>query len=170
MLFLRDTGCRASESIGLRWGQIDLERRIARLQESKTNTERWLFFIEPTAQALATYRKTVPHKPDDPVWWGEQGPLTYSGLYGVFKRLAKKSGVSRFNPHSWRHAYGRDASLAGMPTTVLQDVLGHEDLNQTAHYSRFDVTRLQTAHDRYSPLRADLTAVDGPVVLPALLK
>jgi site-specific recombinase XerD len=117
-----------------------------------------VFFKPVTGKALADYRETVPHKADAPVWWGRKGPLTYEGLYKVFKRLADTAGLDEqiFNPHAWRHAFGRDTTKAGIPTAQLQDLLGHSSIEVTKIYARFDDTDLQEAHDQYSPVEEDL--------------
>ncbi len=84
--------------------------------------------------------------------------MTYEGLYKIFKRLADTAGVDDqiFNPHVWRHAFGRDTIKAGIPTTQLQDLLGHSNIEVTKIYARFDDTDLQEAHDQYSPVEEDL--------------
>jgi site-specific recombinase XerD len=55
---------------------------------------------------LEEYQKT------EPVWWGKQGALTYTGIYQIFHRTAKRAALQnkKFNPHAWRHAFGRDAN------------------------------------------------------------
>jgi site-specific recombinase XerD len=114
-----------------------------------------VLFLQPvTCQALNTYGKTVPNKPDDPVWWGRQGPLTYRGLYHLFKRLALRAGIDdgAISPHAWRHAFGRDATINGIPTAQLQDLMGYSSIDVTKIYTQFDTDELKEAHARYSPV------------------
>jgi integrase/recombinase XerD len=79
-------------------------------------------------------------------------------MYKIFKRLAEKVdiGDENFNPHAWRHAFGRDTTIAGIPTTLLQDLMGHSSIEVTKIYTQFNNAELQEAHDRYSPVDWDL--------------
>ncbi len=157
LLFFRDTGCRATEALNLTWGAIHLEERKA-ITMGKGDKQLKFFFKPITCQALQNYRESVPHKKTDPVWWGRKGPLGYEGLYKVFKRLAEKADIGDeiFNPHAWRHAFGRDTTMAGIPTAQLQDLMGHSTMEVTKIYVQFDSAELQQAHDRYSPVDDDL--------------
>jgi site-specific recombinase XerD len=156
LLFFRDSGGRAMEALGATWGDVDMEGRRVTVQ-GKGDKARVLRFRPVTAAALAGYRETVPHEAGDPVWWGAKGPLGYRGLYHVFERLAGRAGVTgAFNPHAWRHAFGRDTTVAGLPTAQLQGLMGHGDIRVTQVYTQFDDADLQAAHDRYSPVEEDL--------------
>lgn len=163
LLFFRDTGCRAAEALSLTWGDVNLEAGKARVV-GKGNKERWLYFKGVTRRALERYRETVSHKKSDPVWWSNQkggGALTYDGLYKLFQRLAERVDVGdgNFNPHAWRHAFGRDTTRAGIPTAQLQELLGHTSIEVTKVYATFNDFELQEAHDRYSPVEDDLLAL-----------
>ncbi len=159
LLFFRDTGCRASEAAMLTWGDIQLDEGEAQVT-GKGNKSRPVFFKPITARAIKLYRAGLKHtKPSDPVWWGHQGPLSYQGLYLIFKRLAVKTGLSDeiFNPHAWRHAFGRDTTKRGIPTATLSDLMGHTTTEVTKIYTKFNNDELRQAHDRYSPLNGDNT-------------
>jgi integrase/recombinase XerD len=157
LLFFRDTSCRATEALSLTWGDVQLDEGKAKVR-GKGEKERPLYFKPVTRQALKAYRETVSHKKTDPVWWSKRGPMTYDGLYKVFKRLAEKVdiGDENFNPHAWRHAFGRDTTKAGIPTAQLQDLLGHTSIEVTKIYTQFNSAELQEAHDRYSPVEGDV--------------
>lgn len=163
LLFFRDTGCQAAEALSLTWGDLHLDEGNAKVT-GKRGKERKLFLKAVTRRALKAYRETVPHKKTDPVWWAKNGPLSYDGLYKIFKRLAEKVdlGDEAFNPHAWRHAFGRDTTKAGIPTAQLQDLLGHSSIEVTKIYAQFNDSELQEAHHRYSPVDEDID-VSSPV-------
>lgn len=157
LLFFRDTGCRAAEALSLTWADLALDEGRVRVL-GKGNKERWLFLRPITRQALAIYRQSYQHNKTGPLWAGKKGPLTYDGLYKTFKRLAESVGLGDeiFNPHSFRHAFGRDTTIAGIPTATLQDLMGHGSMEVTRIYTRFNDTELRDAHARYSPVEGDL--------------
>ena len=156
LLFFRDIGCRATETLSLTWGDVQLDEGKAKVR-GKGEKERPLYFKPVTRPALKVYRETVSHKKTDPVLWSKRGPMTYNGLYKVFKRLAEKVDIGEnFNPHAWRYAFGRDTTKAGIPTAQLQDLLGHTSIEVTKIYTQFNSAELQEAHDHYSPVEGDI--------------
>lgn len=154
LLFFRDTGARAMEAIGLTWGQIDIDGGTAQAL-GKGGQYRPLFFTPATAAALRQYKAGLSKlRPESPFLRGRKGPLDYDGLYKIFKRLATAAGLDSeiFSPHSWRHAFGRDTTLNGIPTAQLQDLMGHKSIGTTKIYIQFDQTDLKLAHAKFSPL------------------
>lgn len=160
LLFFRDTACRADEALQLTWEKINWTERKTEVI-GKGDKARQLFFKPLTLRALERYRDSLSlprRRLDGPVWWGKKGPLNYSGLYKIFERLAKAANLAGvFNPHAWRHAFGRDATIAGIPTAQLQDLMGHSNIETTKIYAQFNTVELQQAHDRYSPVSRDFT-------------
>lgn len=151
VLLLHESGARSSEIITLHWCDIRVERGRA-LVVGKRNKERPIYFKPDTSATLLKYRETVPHEPDDPVWWSltkPLHPLTYTGLYLMLKRLGARAGVERFNPHAFRHAFGRQATKNGCPTLGLQDLMGHASPETTRLYSYLDENDLADMHARY---------------------
>lgn len=149
----RDTGCRGAEAAAMTWEDIDFEKQKIKLN-GKGNKPRTVPFKPMTAEVLQTYQATL--KPDQrtgPVWWGKLGPLTYSGLYQIFKRTAEQAMLQckRFNPHSWRHAFGRDTTRNGMPTVILQKLMGHESIETILRYVEVEDSTLKEAYDKFAP-------------------
>jgi site-specific recombinase XerD len=56
----------------------------------------------------------------------------------MFYRLAKESGIPRdlSHPHILRHSRAIEVLRAGVPVTIVQDLMGHSSLNTTAVYLR----------------------------------
>ena len=52
------------------------------------------------------------------------------------KRAAATAGIdpARAHPHAFRHTYGRNCVLRGIPLPVLQQWLGHQSLADTQRY------------------------------------
>jgi len=156
LLFLRDTGCRTSEVLGLKWCDLDLDNQSA-LVTGKGNKARTVFFTQETHDALHDYRETVPNAWTDWMWWGQKNgqkmrPLRYKGLRSMMLRLAEKAEVvGRWNAHAWRHAYGRYMTRSRCPTRVLQDLMGHASIEVTMIYSYLDDCDLREAYFEYNP-------------------
>jgi site-specific recombinase XerD len=163
VLFIRDTGCRASEVIGMRWRDVDLETGTVAVT-GKGDKHRKVFILPVIGGAISVYRETLAGEqraPDAPVWWSlhrppdhPTHPLTTRGLAWLLKRLGRAvKAKGPVNPHAWRHAFGRDTTKAGIPTVILRDLMGHSDIKTTQIYTSFDDEDLREAHRKYSPLR-----------------
>lgn len=128
LLFFRDTGCRAGGVCNLLTDNLDIMHNMAVVRE-KGDKERTVYFTTETALALAMYY-SVRENPfqEDNFFLSDTShePLTYSGVYQIFKRLADKAKVkTKFSPHQWRHAAARSWIKAGMNLKVVSEILGH---------------------------------------------
>lgn len=86
-------------------------------------TERARLGIPDTAPLFCTVR-------------GRQGlPIQGSWVRDMLKQTARKAGINkRVHPHGLRHTHAFELSMEGIPVRVIQVQLGHESLDQTAHY------------------------------------
>lgn len=128
LLFFRDTGCRAGGIYNLLTDNLDIRHNSAIIRE-KGDKERTVYFTTETALALAMYNSIRKNPFDEDHFFlsdTSHEPLTYSGIYQIFKRLAKKANVkTKFSPHQWRHAAARSWIKAGMNLKTVSEILGH---------------------------------------------
>lgn len=152
--FLTDTGCRAAGLVGLTLDNLDLEHRRAYVREKGSKT-RTVFYGEQTAvylsEWLAVHGGTVEF-----VFYNIhfKEPLSTSGLLQVMRRLARLAGVTGpVNPHAFRHRFGEKGVLAGMDAGVLQQMMGHSDVETTINrYGQLDDRQLAAQHRKVKPL------------------
>ncbi|WP_435007585.1 site-specific tyrosine recombinase XerD [Tundrisphaera lichenicola] len=152
------TGCRASEVVGLRPGDLDLEGGAARCI-GKGNKERIVPLGSRARQALADYLKR-----DRPVLLaGRVGiseifltrrarPLSRVGLWGIVKKHAEAAGLpSKVSPHTLRHSFATHLLAGGADLRVVQEMLGHASIATTQIYTRVELSRLREVHARFHP-------------------
>jgi len=156
--FLADTACRVGGLVGLRLSDLDLKGGCAVVREKgrggwKTRTA---YFNGCTRAALSRWLETRQDVGTDAVFVSKNDgqALTTGGVYQVLKRLAKRGGVEgRFNPHSFRHGWAREALVNGANLADVAQVLGHEDEAVTLRfYSRWTRHELKERHSQFSPL------------------
>ncbi|HEY0075113.1 MAG TPA: tyrosine-type recombinase/integrase [Abditibacteriaceae bacterium] len=111
VLFLLDTGARASESCSQRLGDVDLQGQRATII-GKGNKRRTVFFGRRTAKALWQYLREEPRGDDQPIFLADRGndageALTRIGLLRLIQRLGKTSHIqaTRCSPHTFRHTF-----------------------------------------------------------------
>jgi integrase len=100
VLFLLDTGARASEGCGLHPGDRDLQNFRCTVL-GKGNKHRTLCFSGTTRKALWQYLKEEPRDADPPLFLGDRGErsaeaLTRSGLRQFVERLGKVARAQGF--------------------------------------------------------------------------
>ena len=113
-----------------------------------------------TADAIRAYLQERPTNAGPKLFISRRGkPLTTSGVYQVFKRLANEAGITgRYNPHAFRHSFAIYALEHGADIKAVQQLLGHSNIEVTAkYYARYQRAALDAIHDRVTPLRPERT-------------
>lgn len=153
VLFLADTGCRIGGLISLELSKVDLKNNLAIVTE-KGDKDRTVYFTETTANALRLYLMERPRSKSEQLFLSHQGkPIKSNGIYQMLGRIAKKAGVKKFNPHSFRHAFAREFLLKGGSLPPLSQLLGHVDTSITAEYYAIHTnSELGQMHRKFSPL------------------
>lgn len=126
-----ETGMRQSEILGLRGGQVDLERRVVRLTDTKNNAART---VPLTKLATLVLRNALgnPVRPIDIdlVFFGEPGRDGKRRAYQftkVWNGLKKRTGLVDFRFHDLRHeAVSRLVEAVSAPNE-FQNWRQHED-------------------------------------------
>lgn len=70
-----------------------------------------------------------------PLWTGQRGPLTISGITQVVLAVGDDAGLPGLRPHRLRHAYATRLRQGGADPAQVQALLGHGSLESTARYS-----------------------------------
>ena len=156
---MRDTGARLGAILNMDIDNVDLKagKLFTRTKGDKPIT---LYINEPTIDSLREWLDLRPQlKPHDrKVFTTFKGTgITRSGFYSLLNRLIDAAGLrnmGRVNAHSFRHAWARDALLAGEDLTRVSQTLGHTSVRVTGdYYARWTDGELKTAHAKYSPGR-----------------
>ena len=155
LLFILDTGARASEVCALRADAIDWSSGIARLY-GKGRKERYVPFSTHTAKAMQRYQiREREAKAPEFFLSEERLPLTPSGLYQICKRISTESEV-HVAPHKLRHTFAISYLGAGGNAFTLQKLLGHTTLHTTLTYVAMTTDDLVSEHRDHSPVDAML--------------
>ncbi|MCH1770001.1 MULTISPECIES: site-specific tyrosine recombinase/integron integrase [Metallosphaera] len=142
---LVDTGLRSSELLSLRRSDVDLERMLIRVRETKNGEERIVFFTSRTATLLRQYlRKTQDKESDNAPLFN----LSYQALYKLIKRLGRKTGLTWLRPHILRHTFATNAIRRGVPLPAVQRLMGHKDIKTTQIYTHLVTEDLENAYRR----------------------
>jgi len=154
LLFLLDTGLRASEVTGLRLG--DLDGAAVRVM-GKGKKERRVPLSSTTMQTLSNYLRSESHRigHDSPLFPSSRtgGLMDRHGLRKLLARLGETSGVSNPHPHRFRHTFALNYLRNGGDVYTLQAILGHSTLDMVKHYLAIAQIDIQGAHEKASPVK-----------------
>ena len=147
------TGMRISELAGLTIDRLDLSHQRLRVT-GKGNKERQLLYGVPAASALRHYlevaRPVLAQRGEagSAVFLNASGgPLTARGARMVIGRWATAIGApSRTSPHTLRHSFATHLLEGGADLRVVQELLGHANLQTTQVYTHLSDAVLRSAY------------------------
>lgn len=144
------TGCRVSDAVALELHDLILNERSgsATFRLGKGNKQRTAPLPLPARQAIQSYLDTRPPVRSDRVFIGERGPLTEKGIRSLCDKYSAFCGF-RVYPHLLRHTMAHKfLEDNGNDLVALAQILGHENLNTTARYTKRTEQQLGEAADR----------------------
>jgi integrase/recombinase XerD len=156
-------GLRASEAVGIRLGELDLDEGVLRAN-GKGSKERLVPIGSKAVAALFAWLtvgrpKLVGIRDEPHLFVNQRGQgLTRQGLYKIVQRHAKSAGLARkMSPHTLRHTFATHLLAGGCDLRSLQEMLGHADIATTQIYTHLSADRLRdvyfAAHPRASAQR-----------------
>ncbi|MBO5187587.1 MAG: tyrosine recombinase XerD [Prevotella sp.] len=142
-------GLRVSELINLRLSNLYIKEQYIRVF-GKGSKER-LVPISPRAiQELDNWflcRNDMNIKPgeEDYVFLNRRGAhLTRTMILIMIKRQAAEAGIKKtISPHTLRHSFATALLEGGADLRVIQEMLGHENIDTTEIYTHIDTTMLR---------------------------
>jgi len=144
ILLLLRTGMRIGEVLGLDVNDIDLREKKVRLMEGEKNNMGRVVYLSNDALFALKRWLSVRNKEEQHLFYGQRGRLCYSAARSCFVKYLKKARLDQkgYTVHCLRHTYASELLNAGMRLEVLQQLLGHEDIEITRRYARLtDKTR-----------------------------
>jgi integrase len=137
-LMALSTGGRLGELMGLRWSDIDLQKRLARLRKTKNNDIRLLPLIPAVVEGI----KTLPTPINRDFYLFPSEASQEKNYYGSFHQrwheVLKEAEITDFRAHDMRHTAASMLISAGIPTATVASLLGHRDLQVTMRYIHND--------------------------------
>ncbi len=153
VLFLLDTGMRASEICGLKISGLDMRNRYV-LPFGKGDKERILPFSPRTGQALFKYlTKRKEETVNAPLFVTSNGrPLTRVQLGKLLAAAGRRADVADVHPHRFRHTFAIQYLRNGGDAYTLQKLLGHTTMEMVKTYLAIAQIDLERGHRIASPV------------------
>jgi integrase len=161
--FLALTGWRRGEALALKWSEIDLVRRTARLVDTKTGLS-----VRPLSHAACDVLRTMPRMGAvELVFPATRGAGRMIGFPKLWARIAKLGSLPvDVTPHTLRHSFASLAGDLGYSEPTIAALVGHTGRSVTSRYVHAADAVLLAAADAVANRTAELMGerVEGDVV------
>jgi integrase len=153
------TGCRLGEVQSLRWSQVDLDRGLLRLVDSKTGARTVVL-----GDAAVAFFDSLG-KPDIGDGWVFPSPWKRNVPVGevrkVWYEVRKAAELGGLRLHDLRHVVASEAVSGGVSLYVTGRLLGHTQASTTARYAHVADRAAKAAADQVSGAIAAALAADA---------
>ena len=123
-------GMRKGEILSLRWDQVDFEKGIITLTDTKNDQRRYVPMDETVRSTLREMERKNDYifcglKPRRPLVWIELS----------FRKVLEKSGIEDFKIHDLRHTFASNLVMSGVDLVTVKELLGNKTIEMTLRYS-----------------------------------
>ncbi len=149
------TGARLGEILGLQWSQVDWERGILFLPDSKTGKKP--VFLGAAAQAVLADLPRIEGNPH--VIAGAKSGEPRHDLAKPWAAVSRAAGLEGVRLHDLRHSFASVGAGASLGLPIIGKLLGHSQPQTTARYAHLAADPMKRAADTIGATIA--AALDG---------
>lgn len=147
LLLMFRHGLRVSEACSLQLSQVDVESRIlhvSRMKKGLSTTHPLRADEVKTINAWLSIRAKMKPETDDFFLSNRRGPLSRKTAWLAIKKYGELAGLPLpAHPHMLRHACGFALADQGADTRLIQDYLGHRNIQHTVIYTAANPARFE---------------------------
>jgi integrase len=135
------TGCRLREILHLEWNNVDLERGLLFLADSKTG-KKTIILNAPAMAVLRGLERIGAY-----VIPGESSNKPRTDLKRPWEAVSKRAELDGVRIHDLRHTYASFGASGGLGLPIIGKLLGHTQDSTTARYAHLDNDPLRRASE-----------------------
>lgn len=124
------TGMRRGEIFNLKWFDVDFNRGLIQVRESKSNKKRMIPMNATVKMLLGGLKRKNEYIFPSPRTGGK-----LDNIKKGFRQAIKKAGIEDFRFHDLRHTAATRMADAGADAFTLMKILGHSDIRMTSRYT-----------------------------------
>lgn len=138
------TGARLREILHLRWSEVDLERGLLLLPDSKTG-RKTIILGSPALQVIAELDNVGEY-----VIAGKDSKTPRWDLQRPWALVCRRAGLEGVRLHDLRHTFASYGAAGGLGLPIIGGLLGHSDVKTTQRYAHIGSDPLRRASDAIS--------------------
>ena len=161
---LYSTGVRLNELLSIKYKDIQFQRKTIRIK-GKGSKDRVVPVGDTALLSLKNYleyrqellKKLRPKEIPEYIFITKKGKPLYPMAVQrmVKKQLLTHAGINKLNPHIFRHSFATHMLDNGADIRAVKDLLGHESLATTQHYTHLSIKKLKEAYQFSHPRSED---------------
>lgn len=128
------TGARHGELIKLHWRDVDLERRVITLHDTKNKERRVLPIVHHALELMVQHNK-VRSLHSDLVFPSPVAPTSHWSSRTAWETALAKAEITEFRFHDLRHSAASYLAMNGASLAEIAEVLGHKTLQMVKRYA-----------------------------------
>jgi type 1 fimbriae regulatory protein FimB len=140
-------GLRVSEACGLRLSQVDLESRVLHVQRLKKGLSTTHPLRSDEIKVIKAWLKErAKMQPETDAFFlsERRGPLNRKTAWLAIRTYGERAGLPvAAHPHMIRHSCGFALADQGADTRLIQDYLGHRNIQHTVMYTAANPARFE---------------------------
>jgi integrase/recombinase XerD len=147
-------GLRVSEVVNLRKADVDFDRKLIHIRQSKGKKDRYVVLSDKAVDSFKAYEERYLIK--DWLFPGAQegNHLSSRSAQAVFNRAVETAEIRKnVSIHSLRHAFATHLLEDGVDLRYIQTLLGHKSVRTTeiyTHVTRMDIRNIRSPLDRWN--------------------
>jgi integrase len=130
------TGCRLSEILNLRWTEVDTERGLLFLPDSKTGRKTIVLSAPALAILEALPRVGVFVIASESA--GQKDERPRADLNRPWRAIRRRAGIEDVRIHDLRHSFASVGVGASLGLPIIGKLLGHSQASTTQRYAHLD--------------------------------
>jgi integrase len=135
------TGARLREILDARWSQVDFERGVVILPDSKTGKKP--IYLSAAAQAVLAGLPRIQGNPY--IIIGAKDGAPRADLKGPWERVRRAADLKDVRIHDLRHSFASFGAGASLGLPIIGKLLGHSQAATTHRYAHLDADPLKRA-------------------------
>lgn len=147
LLVMYRHGLRRSEAVSMQWQDINFHSQEIFVRRAKGSLSGAAPLWRDELNALRQYQRECGDRKSGYIWLGWKfQPLSGKAVYYLVKELGKAAGLV-IHPHQLRHSCGYHLINKGHDLRLVQQLLGHKQINNTVRYTQLAAGALRVLVD-----------------------
>jgi integrase len=124
---------RRGEILGLKWKQVDLDKGLIRVENTKSGKNRLIPINEVLLSEFRALRPSA--EPCGLVFANPRTRLAFTEVKRSFKNACRSAGIKNLRLHDLRHSFATRLIEAGADIITVKELLGHFSVRVTQRYT-----------------------------------
>ena len=156
------TGARKNELLGARWADVDWDRKVLRLPDTKSGQPQELALSQT---ALAILQAAPPEAGNPYIFPGAVAGQHFVNVTKAWHRIRKAAKVEDLRIHDLRRSFGAYMTQAGIDLNVIKEALRHSAIATTLIYARLGQDAPRAAVEEHGKRVMEMAGKAGPTAV-----